>query len=215
MGAEADIQGIGRVGRRRRWPCVRWRRRLPAEPRHSPTSRAPSLDYLGTVRGRLGWLVRRPTLLRLWRGRSRLWRRKVTPICGSSYFQSRHRLATLGLGSGHSSTDTRVRLDGWRRPRMDVLAELVGQGGISLLRSRLRERLGWGIIAGNVDSGRALSPTRPHAASMVTSSAPASTITSTGASAPVVGQILIDVRQTESGLSKMESPAEMAGLSIF
>ena len=42
----------------------------------TPLRRQKSLDYLGTVRGRIGYSVT-PTLLALWHGRSRLWRRQL------------------------------------------------------------------------------------------------------------------------------------------
>ncbi len=61
-GVEADIQGIAGSNQRGTFASIMPSPAFPAQPHVSVTAASRSLDYLGTVRGRLGWLFT-PTLL--------------------------------------------------------------------------------------------------------------------------------------------------------
>ena len=90
-----------------------------------------SLGYLGTVRGRLGFLAT-PNSAGVRDGRPRLWRhgfhRRPFPNIVQPEFPVQR-----GFGRLQRCAH---RLDGGRRRRMDVLRQLERQGRISLLRPR-------------------------------------------------------------------------------
>ena len=107
-------------------------------------------DWLATLRGRLG----------LTSGKILFYATGGLAVADVKFTQNLHYTGGNGTTRNDGSvSQTKIRLDGWRRDRMGRWHQLVAQGGISLRRSRQAERPG----RQHVDADRRLLDHPSHA----------------------------------------------------
>jgi opacity protein-like surface antigen len=134
-GIEADIQGIAGAHASSSFDSTLTNPNFPTNSIDQSVSVSKSLDYLGTVRGRLGFLIT-PTLLVYGTGGLAYGQTNSSTNITQFVEDAGTALSPNPYSSFGGLSNFARRLDGRRRRRMVVRAQLEPQGRISLLRSR-------------------------------------------------------------------------------